>query len=217
MTTTLDRTATTAAGGRAASRAAWSSLSTAGRARLLAECSGIAVAGTGPSGHAVGPQEARSQAAHELGGDVRSRCDRVLHDVAAHAAALPAGSVRSTRVRTELVVDAGFPLELATLHLAAALIADETVLLGLCGHVTAGTLRYVRAVAALLPGGVLRISRGDRLVSGGTDRVVWLSSDCVTDRSPVTRGLAVVAAMTTSRQIVDGTSDPARRAAAPTS
>jgi hypothetical protein len=137
--------------------------------------------------------------------------------VAAHAAALPVGAVRSTRVRTELVVDTGFPLELATLHLAAALIADETVLLGLCGPVTAGTLRYVRAVAALLPGGVLRISRGDRLVGGGTDRVVWLSSDCVTDRSPVTRGLAVVAALTTSRQIVDGTSDPARPATPPTS
>ncbi|MFJ7288597.1 hypothetical protein ACIQUC_09800 [Curtobacterium sp. NPDC098951] len=217
MTTTLDRTTTTAAGQRAASRAAWSALSTADRARLLAECSGIAVGGTSRHALAHGPQDPRSHENQIGGGDLPSRCDRVLHDVAAHAAALPAGSIRSTRVRTELVVDTGFPLELAALHLAAALIADETVLLGLCGPVTAGTLRYVRAVAALLPGGVLRISRGDRLVNGGTDRVVWLSSDCVTDRSPVTRGLAVVAAMTTSRQIVDGTSDPARPATAPTS
>lgn len=217
MTTTLDRTTTTAAGRRAVSRVAWSSLGTTGRARLLAECSGIAVGGTSRSARAVGSQDARSRAVESLRGDVAARCDRVLRDVAAHAAALPAGCVPSRRVRTELVVDAGFPLELATLHLAAALIADETVLLGLCGHVTAGTLRYVRAVAALLPGGVLRISRGDRLVGGGTDRVVWLSSDCVTDRSPVTRGLAVVAALTASRQLVDGTSDPARPATAPTS
>lgn len=199
MTTTLEPDATTPVGGCSGPRPAWSSLGAAGRARLLAEYSGIAVGGAHPSSIADGRSESPSDTDEDAGGDLLHRCDRILRGVADHADALPTGPVGSARVRTELVVDADFPFEFAVLHLAAALIADERVRLGLCGNVAAGTLRYVRTVAGLLPAGVLRVSRGDRLISGGTDRVVWLSSDCITDRSPLIRWLAVLTATAGSR------------------
>lgn len=234
MTTTLDRTVHSRApvtpegtstalphtpgaaphdGRRSDSHTTWSSLGTSGRARLLAACSGIALQGTSPSPPGPDGADCRS-AAEQDGTDVASRCDRVLRDVAVSAAALPIDDAVDPRSRTELVVDVDFPLERAALHLAAALIDGESVLFGLSGEVTAGTLRYVRAVAALLPEGVLQVSRGDRLVAGGTDRVVWLSPGCVTDRSPT---ISALAAVVRTWSVVDGTSDPARPPAAPTS
>ncbi|WP_123682282.1 hypothetical protein [Curtobacterium sp. PhB115] len=170
---------------------------------LLAECSTIAVAGTANS-------DSASAASPIVAPDLPTRCDRILHDIAAYAAGFPAQPAPPRRLRTELVVDGDFPLDLATVHLAAALIADESVLLGLSTTVGPGTFRYLRVLATLLPGGVLHIARGDRLVHGGTDRVVWLSPTCVTDQSPVVPELAMaMLPMVSAWRFTDGTSDPA--------
>lgn len=165
---------------------------------LLAQCSDVAVAGTATA------------AAPDVGTDLPSRCDRVLRTVAAQADLL-AVLGGPTGVRTELVVDDDYPLDIATVHLAAALIADETVLLGLGRSVGARAVRYMETLAALLPGGVLRVAHGDRLVRGGTDRVVWLSPTCAADRSAVADGLVVLmTSRSASRVVAHGTSDPAR-------
>ncbi|ROR33420.1 hypothetical protein EDF63_1833 [Curtobacterium sp. JUb34] len=211
MTTTLQATVPGAHPARSrrqrtAARAAWASCTDHERADLLARCSGIAVARTiTPMRDGfVPPGDANDTA------DVPGRCDQMLQDIAVHLGRRAEEHTHVGGLRTELVVDDGFPLDLATVHLGAALIGGEAVVLGLTRHVDVGALRYFRGLATLLPGGMLHVTLGERLVQGGTDRSVWLSPTCITDRSPVALGLAsAIVSMAVSRGADDGTSDPA--------
>ncbi|WP_022904005.1 hypothetical protein [Curtobacterium sp. B8] len=112
----------------------------------------------------------------------------------------------------QVVVDTGFPLERAVVSVAAALIVGETVTLGFVGGLDRASAAYVRSLAALLPGRVLRVRFGDRLVSGGYDRVSWLSPSCCAESSPFDlRILDQITSTSLPPSVLGGTSDPAVR------
>jgi len=197
------------AGAAAASRRAWCELEPAVRAELLSEISHLAVAGTSASRTRC---ERTGTAVVDFPAD---RCDRVLiamADLLRTASAPRRRALRSAQV----VVDTGFPLERAVVSVAAALIVGETVTLGFVGGLDRASAAYVRSLAALLPGRVLRVRFGDRLVSGGHDRVSWLSPSCCAESSPFDlRILDQIASVRHTgaavRSEVRGTSDPAPR------
>jgi hypothetical protein len=196
-----------------ASRRAWHELEPAVRAALLSEISHIAVAGTSASRT---PCERTDAAVLD---SPAARCDRVLivmADLLRTASVPRRRAMRSAQV----VVDSGFPLERAVVSVAAALIVGETVTLGFVGGLDRASAAYVRSLAALLPGRVLRIRFGDRLVSGGHDRVSWLSPSCCAESSPpdlriLDQITSVLLADAPGRPAVGiearGTSDPAPR------
>ncbi len=187
-----------------AARAAWPDRTDLQRAELLAQCSESAIAGTNAHWHdGAGDSEAFNDRT-TVEAQLPMRCDRIMHDVAALVARRPAEHGPAGNITTELIVDDGFPLELATVHLVSALIGGESVVLGLTRHVEIGALSYFRALSTLLPGGVLHILHGERLVRGGTNRTVWLSLTCVTDCSPAAQVLAHgIVSMEASRATAD--------------
>jgi len=201
------------AGAAVASRRAWCELEPAVRAGLLSEISHLAVAGTGPGRT---PCERTDAAVLD---SPAVRCDLVLSDMAdlLRTASVPRRRAPGT---AQVVVDTGFPLERVIMSVAAALIVGETVTLGFVGGLDRASAAYVRSLAALLPGRVLRVRFGDRLVSGGHDRVSWLSPSCCAESSPFDlRILDQIASVLQAsapgrpgvRSDFRGTSDPAPR------
>lgn len=200
-------------GSTSAARRAWCELEPAARAELLSEISHLAVAGTS----ARRTQSEQSDAA--VVDSPASRCDRVLIAMAdlLRTASLPCRrQLRSAQV----VVDTGFPIERAIASVAAALITGEIVSLGFTDRLDAASAAYVRSLAALLPGRVLRVRFGDRLVSGGHDRVSWLSTSCRAESSPFDLRILdqIASVLHTSaperpavRSAIRGTSDPVSR------
>lgn len=206
----MDARATTQpppAGAAAASRRVWCELEPAVRAELLSEISHLAVAGTSASRTRC---ERTGAAVVDSPAD---RCGRVLiamADLLRTASAPRRRALRSAQV----VVDTGFPLERAVVSVAAALIVGETVTLGFVGALDRPSAAYVRSLAALLPGHVLRVRFGDRLVSGGHDRVSWLSPSCCAESSPFDlRILDQITSTSLPTSVLGGTSDPAVRRA----
>lgn len=201
------------AGAAAAARRAWFELEPGARARLLSEISHLAVAGTSANRTPCGGTDAA------ILDSPAARCDRALIVMAdlLRTASVPR---RRTMRCAQVVVDSGFPFERAVVSVAAALILGETVTLGFAGGLDRASAAYVRSLAALLPGRVLRVRFGDRLVSGGHDRVSWLSPSCCAESSPFDLRLldqitSVLHADAPRRAAVRidslGTSDPAPR------
>lgn len=164
---------------------AWAHLAVCHRAGLLALASERAVDHTAGRNR-TDPNRSR---VHRGTRDV-DRSDRLFHDVAEITAAIPVAmpdqgrpAVQPTAIGSvELIVDDGVPAPVLALQLAATIVAGNRVVLGVPPSVGPVVVLYLERLAVLLPACVLAVRCGERLVSGGHDRSIWLGMSGPADR-----------------------------------
>jgi hypothetical protein len=159
------------------SRPAWARLALGHRAGLLALASERAVDHTAGLNRTDPDRERVRRGARDV-----DHSDRLFHDVARITAAAPiaipyrgALAVRPVAIGSvELIVDDGVPAPVLALQLAATIVAGNRVALGVPRSVGPIVVLYLERLAVLLPAGALAVRCGERLVSGGHDRSIWL-------------------------------------------
>lgn len=158
-------------------RPAWARLSVGHRAGLLALSSQRAVDHTASLDRTDPDRSRVRRGARDVG-----RSDRLFRDIARITAVTPivipdrgglAGQPTAIG-SVELIVDDGVPAPVLALQLAATIVAGNRVALGVPRSVGPIVLLYLERLAVLLPAGVLAVRCGERLVSGGHDRSIWL-------------------------------------------
>ncbi|MBF4606896.1 hypothetical protein [Curtobacterium sp. VKM Ac-1393] len=158
-------------------RTAWARLAVQHRAGLLALTSERAVDHSARLDHTDPDRSRVRRGARDVG-----RSDQLFHDVARITAVAPIVitgrvglAVHPTAIGSvELIVDDGVPAPVLALQLAATIVAGNRVALGVPRSVGPIVVQYLERLAVLLPAGVLSVRCGERLVSGGHDRSIWL-------------------------------------------
>ncbi|MBF4604019.1 hypothetical protein [Curtobacterium sp. VKM Ac-2884] len=158
-------------------RTAWARLTIGHRAGLLALSSERAVDHTASLDRTDPDRSRVRRGARDVG-----RSDRLFRNIARITAVAPIvisdrdglASQPTAIGSVELIVDDGVPAPVLAVQLAATIVAGNQVALGVPTSVGPIVVLYLERLAVLLPVGVLAVRCGERLVSGGHDRSIWL-------------------------------------------